>query len=165
MDLSKLIALASKIDQLDYYQVLGLQREADMRDIRAAYHKRARAIHPDLFYEHPNEEFRFAIDKIFKRVAEAYVILRDSEKRKFYDKGLDGENKRLRYTDVDEQAMREEKRHASGKTLQGRKYYKEAVRLHEEGNLKKAIQTLKMAIGFESDNESFREVLEQWTEE
>ena len=165
MEVSKLIALASKIDQLDYYQVLGLQRDASLSKIRSAYHRRARTIHPDLFYEHPNEEFRFAISKIFKRVTEAYTILRDEEKRKHYDRGLTGEKKKLRYTDEDDQKLRQEKKAESGKTPQGRKLYEEAMRLYGIKELKKAVQTMRMAVVFENDNEHFQKLLEKWQEE
>ncbi len=165
MDLSKLIVLASKIDKLDYYQVLGLKRDATLSEIRAAYHKRARTIHPDLFYDHPNEEFRFAIDKIFKRVAEAYTILRDEEKRKHYDRGLTGEKKKLRYTEEDDRALRQAKKARMGKTRQGRQLYEEAQQLYQQKEIKKAIQKLRMALVFEQDNEHFQELLAQWQEE
>lgn len=162
MDLSNFIKLAAKLDHLDYYQVLGLKRNADASEIRRAYHKRARTIHPDNFYNHPDKHFCYAIDKIFKRVNEAYLVLRDEEKRSHYNQGLIGEVKRLRYTEEDDQAIREEKKAVDGRTPQGRKYLSEAKRQHRLGNLDKARKTLQMAIAFEPDNKHFQELLASW---
>jgi len=62
----------------DYYQVLGVRRDADAEQIKRAYRKLARKYHPDVSDE-KNAEDRF------KEVAEAYEVLRDSEKRAAYD--------------------------------------------------------------------------------
>jgi curved DNA-binding protein len=63
----------------DYYEVLGVPRDASDDDIRAAYRKLARQYHPDVNKE-PGAEDRF------KEIAEAYAVLRDSEKRERYDR-------------------------------------------------------------------------------
>ena len=63
----------------DYYEALGLQRDATTEDIRRAYRKLAREFHPDVNKD-PGAEDRF------KEVAEAYEVLRDPEKRERYDR-------------------------------------------------------------------------------
>jgi curved DNA-binding protein len=63
----------------DYYDVLGVPRDASADDIRAAYRTLARQYHPDVNKE-PGAEDRF------KEIAEAYEVLRDSEKRERYDR-------------------------------------------------------------------------------
>jgi curved DNA-binding protein len=62
----------------DYYQTLGVDRKASQEDIKKAYRKLARKYHPDVAKEADAEEK-------FKRVAEAYEVLRDPDKRKKYD--------------------------------------------------------------------------------
>ena len=62
----------------DYYEVLGVPRDADTEDIRRAYRKLARENHPDINKD-PEAEDRF------KEISEAYEVLRDEERRRQYD--------------------------------------------------------------------------------
>jgi molecular chaperone DnaJ len=62
----------------DYYEVLGIQRNAGKEDIKTAYRKLALQYHPDRNKNHGAEEK-------FKEISEAYAVLSDEEKRKRYD--------------------------------------------------------------------------------
>ncbi|HET9532733.1 MAG TPA: DnaJ domain-containing protein, partial [Blastocatellia bacterium] len=64
----------------DYYEVLGIKRDATVEQIRQAFRKLARKYHPDV-----NPGDRTAEDK-FKEINEAYEVLSDAEKRKRYDR-------------------------------------------------------------------------------
>ncbi len=165
MQLSKLLALAVKVDQLNYYQLLGVKPDADISEIRRAYHRRARSIHPDRFYEHPDPEIRRAVSTIFKRITEAYTVLRDPEKKELYDQKLREDPKHLRFTDEDLQELRQKKRISTGKTAKTRQLYQKAIELHQRGEIKTAIQNLKLASSFEPDNAHFKELLEKWSSE
>ena len=72
----------------DYYEVLGVDRRASEEEIKKTYRKLALMYHPD---RNPGD--KEAEDK-FKEAAEAYAVLRDSEKRNIYDQfgheGLQG---------------------------------------------------------------------------
>jgi curved DNA-binding protein len=63
----------------DYYETLGVPRDASADDIRRAYRKLARKYHPDVNKE-PGAEDRF------KQISEAYEVLRDDDKRARYDR-------------------------------------------------------------------------------
>jgi curved DNA-binding protein len=63
----------------DYYQTLGVPRTASHKEIRSAYRKLAAKHHPDR-----NKGDKAAEEK-FKEIGEAYAVLNDDEKRKFYD--------------------------------------------------------------------------------
>jgi curved DNA-binding protein len=63
----------------DYYEVLGVPRDADQDAIRRAYRKLAREYHPDLNSDSDAEER-------FKELGEAYEILSDADKRERYDR-------------------------------------------------------------------------------
>lgn len=71
----------------DYYQTLGVKREAASDDIRKAYRRLARKYHPDL---NPGDK---AAEERFKQVQEAYDVLSDAKKRKMFDQfGFYSEN-------------------------------------------------------------------------
>ncbi len=63
----------------DYYQTLGLERDASADDIKRAYRKLARQHHPDINKDDPEAA------KKFSKVSEAYEVLSDPDKRKKYD--------------------------------------------------------------------------------
>ena len=63
----------------DYYEVLGVDRSADSREIRRAYRRLARQYHPDVNKDADAEEN-------FKEVTEAYEVLNDSDRRSAYDR-------------------------------------------------------------------------------
>jgi len=64
--------------QRDYYEILGVPRNASIEDIKAAFRKLARQYHPDVSKESDAEEK-------FKEINEAYGVLSDPEKRARYD--------------------------------------------------------------------------------
>jgi DnaJ-class molecular chaperone len=66
----------------DPYKVLGVARDAPDDDIRRAYRKLAKELHPDL-----NPSNRAAAEERFKKVSAAYDIVGDPAKRKQYDRG------------------------------------------------------------------------------
>lgn len=63
----------------DYYEILGLKRDASEDDIKKSYRRLARKYHPDVSKERNAEEK-------FKEVGEAYEVLKDKEKRAAYDR-------------------------------------------------------------------------------
>ena len=62
----------------DYYKILGVSEDAETADIKTAYRKLARALHPDV---NPGEE---AAER-FKEVSRAWSVLSDPSRRKLYD--------------------------------------------------------------------------------
>ncbi|MBQ9019134.1 MAG: molecular chaperone DnaJ [Bacilli bacterium] len=67
------------MDKRDYYEVLGIKKGATEAEIKSAYRKKAKELHPDLNKDDPKAE-----DK-FKEVQEAYSVLGDENKKKMYD--------------------------------------------------------------------------------
>src|ERR687887_2760645 len=64
----------------DYYEILGVPRDAADADIKKAFRRLARELHPDVNDHDP------AAEEKFKEAAEAYEVLADPEKRAIYDR-------------------------------------------------------------------------------
>ena len=76
------------MDRRDYYDILGVSRDAGAEEIKKAYRQLAMKYHPD---RNPGDQ---EAEENFKQAAEAYEVLRDEEKRRIYDQfghaGLEG---------------------------------------------------------------------------
>ena len=74
--------------QKDHYKTLGVSRKATSKEIKKAYREQALQWHPD---KHEGEEEKAKAQVQFQKVAEAYEVLSDDEKRGKYDRGEDVE--------------------------------------------------------------------------
>jgi len=63
----------------DYYEILGVQRDANKAEVKTAFRRLARELHPDVNNHDPQAEEKF------KAAAEAYEVLSDPERRRAYD--------------------------------------------------------------------------------
>ena len=64
---------------IDYYKILGVDKNIPQDDIKAAYRKRSKQFHPDLHPDDPKAKAKFQL------LNEAYAVLSDPEKRAKYD--------------------------------------------------------------------------------
>ena len=63
----------------DYYEILGVERDANKAEVKTAFRRLARELHPDVNDHDPEAEEKF------KAAAEAYEVLSDPERRRAYD--------------------------------------------------------------------------------
>jgi DnaJ-class molecular chaperone len=158
--------LAGALDQLDYFAVLKLPQSAAPADIKAAYYRESRAYHPDRFAAFPNAALRELVGRIYRRVNEAYTVLRDDRKRARYLADVTGPDRaaKLRFTEVEEAAVKDEQKRKLeeqlGQTPNGRKFYAAALVEIEAGRWDGAERALKSALMYESANARFKEQLE-----
>jgi DnaJ-class molecular chaperone len=157
--------LAARIDSLDYYQILNLGYEVTTGDIKRSYYQMARTLHPDKFYTVPDEALKEAIHKIYKRITEAYSILKDETKRRRYTKLVTGPDraKQLRYDENAEAEEKKEKRENAkiAKTPQGEKSYQAAVAEIQKGNWDAAYRHIQSALLFESGNDQLKQLKDE----
>ncbi len=157
--------LAAVLDQLDYFGVLKIQQTATPAEIKAAYYRESRAYHPDRYAALPSAELKEMIGKIYRRVNEAYTVLRDDRKRLKYLADVTGpeREKKLRFTEADEAEVKEAQKkkieEQFGQTPNGRKFYTAALKEIEAGRWEPAERALKSALMYEPGNAKFKEQL------
>ena len=139
--------LAAVLDQLDYYGVLKLTQGAGAADVKAAYYRESRAYHPDRYAAVESAEVREIVGRIYRRINEAYTVLRDDQKRVRYLADVTGPDRQKK---LEEQF---------GQTPNGRKFYATAVLELKAERWDAAERALKSALMYEPGNLKFKEQL------
>lgn len=103
MDDASLRAWVEVLDELSYYQLLGVDEAAHHDAVRAAFHAFAEAFHPDVHRARDPEE-QAAIGAIYRRGTEAYRVLASPTLRPRYDAALAGGALRIEDLPGDEDA-------------------------------------------------------------
>jgi DnaJ-class molecular chaperone len=158
-------ALAAALDQLDYFGVLKVPQGASPAEIKAAYYRESRAYHPDRFAAVPDAFFRELVGRVYRRVNEAYTVLRDDAKRAKYLADVNGPDrtKKLRFTETAEVEVKEEQKkkieEQLGTTPNGRKFYGAALLEIQAQRWDAAQRSLKSALMYEPGNARFKEQL------
>lgn len=80
--------LARALPDLDYYQLLELERDADAAAIRDAFFERSKLYHPDRYFNRELGVYGDLLHEIYKRIVVAHDALRDPKLRSSYDKSL-----------------------------------------------------------------------------
>jgi DnaJ-class molecular chaperone len=158
--------LAATLDQLDYYGVLKIPQSATPPEIKAAYYRESRAFHPDRYAAVQSAEVRELVGRIYRRVNEAYTVLRDDHRRAKYLADVSGPDRarKLRFTEADEAQVKEEQKkkleEQLGQTPNGRKFYAAALTEIQAARWDAAERALKSALMYEPGNVKFKEQLQ-----
>ena len=164
IDSLEISALSKIMDELDYYQILNVDKSASTKEIRQAFHSSSRTFHPDANHERTGN-LREQCGQISKRVTEAYCVLRDSRRRQAYDtKRAEGTSLRIQITEARNAHVEQRKAERCGATTQGRQFHGKAEADLKAGNLVGAIQNIQMALTFEAGNAGFKSMLEELRE-
>lgn len=157
--------LAAALDQLDYFGVLKIPQGAGTADIKAAYHRESRIFHPDRYAAVPSAEVRELVGRVYRRVNEAYTVLRDEQKRARYLLDINGPERarKLRFTEVEEAQVKDEQKRKIeeqlGQTPNGRKFFAAALAEIQAARWEAAERALKSALMYEPANARFKEQL------
>ncbi len=163
--ITHLNALAARLKTLDYFQILGVEKNANPAEIKSAFHRWSRAYHPDRFYQLAESELKQRVTEVYKRITEAYYILRDDLKRKGYLSDISGPERaqKLRFTEASEvetkAAIRKEQEEQIGMHPKGRQFFQTAIADFDAQRWAAAERNLKMALTFEPANVRYKEKL------
>jgi curved DNA-binding protein CbpA len=158
---------AGSLEQLDYFQLFQLPIAATPREIKEAYYRESRLYHPDRFGPLPDPELKERLTAIYKRITEAYVVLRDDKKRAKYLADLAGpeREKKLRYTEASEVEQKAESKKALeeqvGTTPKGRECFKNGLKEQEARRYEAALRQFKMASMYEPSNARYKEKVKE----
>jgi len=168
MDVTLIIEVeqrAAALESMDYFEVLRVDRAATVADVKAAYYRESRKFHPDRYAALPSEPLKQLIGKIYRRINEAYTVLRDDGKRAKYVADVSGPDRarKLRFGEEDEARVRDEqKRRAEeqiGTTPNGRKFYAAALAEIAAQRWDAADRALRSALVYEPGNSRFKDAL------
>jgi len=152
-------ALAKIVDELDYYQLMHLERTATAAELKKSYRATSRAFHPDSNVK-ADPEVRADCIRISKRLTEAYCVLRDPRRRQAYDEHLQaGGGNRMQLAEAKAAHTRRDTEARQGKTAQGRQFFSKATAALQRRDFAAAINHLQMALTFERGNPLFEEKL------
>jgi len=150
------------LDRSDYYRILNVPREFSPEELKGAYFKLSRQYHPDKYYSRVDRPMFQKFTSVFKRLNEAYMILKDPQKRRIYDKkafGPERENN-LRYDFGEEDRGGLTNPEDQAETPNGKKYLKLALVAQRKKDWRGAELNLNFALGFEPENEFLKKMME-----
>ena len=162
---AELRALAVALSTIDYFEALGVPQGANSGEIKKAFYRESRTYHPDRFFHLPDSEVKTDIGSIYKRITEAYYVLRDDVKRKKYAADIASTERttKLRYTDATESEIKAEARKTVeeefGTNPKSRPFFKTAMAEFDKQNWAAALQNFKMGLTYEPGNTRFKEKL------
>ena len=126
----EVVALYEVLPDLDYYQVLRVDENTDVDEIKKTYFQLARKYHPDLFDRGLPDNVKRKIDEVFDYITKAYHTLCDDDAKAAYDKKKD--KPKPKAGDARDDTKRAEVKFRQGKTLFDQTRFDEAVILLQE---------------------------------
>ena len=156
---------AERLNSLDYFELLGIATDASAAAVKRAFYSESRAYHPDRFFHLTDEAFKARVHDVYKRVTEAYFVLRDDTRRRKYLADVTGPDRaaRLRFDEVAEKetqaATKKQAEEQIGTHPKGRQLFAAGVAELEREQYAAAERTLKMALTYEPQNALYKEKL------
>jgi curved DNA-binding protein CbpA len=140
---SEILALLEQLDDLDFYEILEISRDARTADVKRAYFKAAKRYHPDSLARLGLGSIKQPAAAVFSRMAEAYEVLSSDPKRADYDAALDSDG-----PDVDVELL-----------AQAETFFRKGEILVRMGDFRGALQFLDNAVQLWPDESNYQSTL------
>lgn len=161
----------ARLETQTYYQVLGVPVDVSAEGLQRVFHELTRRFHPDLFFGGSDRGVVQDAGRLYRRMNEAYAVLKDARRRRLYDKGLSGPPHTwvLRQSEEATQQAQRQRRVRRGDTPVGQTYWTLAREVLERARetesaarpaLRESARLLRLALAFEPENEHFRHALD-----
>lgn len=139
------VALYANLQQLDYYQLLGVPNNSSTASIKKTYYRMAKIYHPDRFQSSKDKELQKKASLVFGKMTEAYEVLVDAEARMAYDHRRPGTERDFRKVDRREEKMAEKDARESTDKASAEESYKRGMDLLSSRKYAEAIEPLTQA--------------------
>ncbi|MFP8881096.1 MAG: DnaJ domain-containing protein [Myxococcota bacterium] len=162
-----------------YFELLDIPRDADTQEIKRAYFRLSKTFHPDRYFRREIGEFAGCLDRIFRKLVEAYELLSDPTTRAEIERTLgapapaplssdqSGEREPARFTTPKKLSKRETldrlRRHFKmpesvmvERRSRAAEFYKTAMIAVHRGRWEEAAQCVRLAIAFDPWNDEYR---------
>ncbi len=170
-DTDDLSSRVSNMDTQTYFQILNVAKDILPEALQKRFHELTRLYHPELYSAEDSQSISRDVGRLYRRMNEAYAVLKDPRRRKSYEQGLAGppHTWSLRLTEEAEQAAQRGRQFRRGDTPLGHLYWTlardvlERARTADTGiriAMKESSSLLRIALALEPDNEHFRHALE-----
>ncbi len=171
-----ILILMHRKDELTHYQLLGIDRRVDAKEIKRAYFKVSKDFHPDTFFRKEIGPFKPRVVTLFKLISNAYEVLSNPQKRAAYDATLPYEptpeeiekDQKRKARKVDDERLREERRRRlikrtplAQRRTQARKHFDDAMAHRDKKDPVKAANSVRLALALDPENPEYLALLDQ----
>lgn len=158
-------ALSGVLETLDHYAVLKLKGGAPLQEVERAYGEQSKEFHPDRFFGVRDPKFMKQVTAIFRRINDAWQVLKDPELKRLYDEKMGFRTRKTAAQDtprpagggaMSKAALEAEKAAAESdevvKDKKARKYWDLALIAELNGDWNGVVMNLQFVLSFEKDN-------------
>lgn len=162
--LASLIAFDRSTKGRNFYEILCVEPNATQQEIQKAFFHESRGFHPDRFFHLQDDSAKRLLYNIYKRMTEAYYVLRDQTRRREYDSWLATKQNQTAAVDITgdpdvRDALRKAVRACTDPRT--RAFLKTIMTAGSNGDFRGAQAALRSAISFEAGNSDFQSAVER----